>query len=93
MRTMIEQDLGVDASTGAPLRRLHEVITEPDEHPGLDDGALEDLHAALVELERLDLPARQVAREHLSRTGLDADCPAASIRRAIYRVNRERVFQ
>lgn len=91
MRTMIEQDLGNDPVTGAPLRRLREITTEPENYPDMPESDVEDLHAALVELERLDLPARQAARANMQRLNWDESNPAY-IRRAIYLAARERVF-
>jgi hypothetical protein len=88
---MIEQDLGADSSTGARLRRLYEVTTYPEDYPMLSETDVEDLHAALVELERLDFPTRQAARARLGRAGDGPDDPAA-IRRAIFVAARERVF-
>jgi hypothetical protein len=92
VKTIIEQDLGADPSTGTRVRRLHEVITQPEDYPGLDDDAVEDLHAALVELERLDFVTRHAARQQIERTGLDPISPAGTIRRAIYLTNRQKIF-
>ena len=90
MRTMIEQDLGADPSTGTRLRRLYEVTTTPEDYPMLSEADVEDLHMALVELERLDYPTREAARAQLARPD-EANDPAA-IRRAIFMAARKRVF-
>ena len=91
MRTMIEQDLGRDPQTGAPLRRLREITTEPENFPDLSEPDVEDLHAALVELERLDLPTRQAARANMQKMNWEENNPAY-IRRAIFLASRGRVF-
>jgi hypothetical protein len=91
VRTMIEQHLGNDPATGAPLRRLREITTDPENYPDMSEADVEDLHAALVELERLDLPTRQAVRANMQRLNWDENNPAY-IRRAIYLATRERVF-
>ena len=91
MRTMIEQDLGRDPVSGAPLRRLREITTEPENYPDMSEADVEDLHAALVELERLDLSTRQAARANMQRLNWDENNPAY-IRRAIYLAGRGRVY-
>jgi len=92
VRTIIEKDLGPDPSTGSHIRRLHEVTTEAEDYPQLDDESVQDLHLAWVELERLDFVARQAAHNHLHNGGWDPNSPAGSIRRAIYLATRQRVF-
>jgi hypothetical protein len=88
VRTMIEQDLGADPATGAPLRRLHEITTEPEDYPDLAEGDVEDLHSALVELERLDAASREMARAAIaSMNAADAAC----IRRAVF-MTRDRTL-
>jgi len=88
VRTMIEQDLGADPATGVPLRRLHEITTQPEDYPDLSEGDVEDLHAALVELERLDAASRELARSAIARMNA-AD--AACIRRAVF-MSRDRTL-
>lgn len=92
MRTMIEQDQGPEPATGHHIRRLHEVTTEAEDYPQLDDEEVRDLHTAWVELERLDFASRHAAQEYLDRGGWDLSSPAASIRRAIYFAVRSRTF-